>query len=151
MFSMLAKLPFWNSSKYVYYKRPFIQKATVVAGRLTSILFMSLATGGHGGTICIQLAVKLVQFACDWRPLRYNSNATGRQSLAIFARASGQYSAKPPVLLKHAVRRIIWIRNEETIKKSEYLRDICTSSGLSIYTKHGPIQSREAVPLTLPL
>jgi hypothetical protein len=35
------------------------------------------------------------------------------------------------------------LKNEETIKKSENLRNICTSSGLSINTMHGPIQSHE--------
>jgi hypothetical protein len=34
------------------------------------------------------------------------------------------------------------------LKKSENLRDICISLGLSIKTMHGPIQSRETVPLS---
>ncbi len=39
------------------------------------------------------------------------------------------------------------LKNDGTIKKSENLRDICTSYGLSINTMHGPIQSRETVLL----
>jgi hypothetical protein len=39
------------------------------------------------------------------------------------------------------------LKNEETLKKSENLRDICTSQDLFITTMHGPIQSREIVPL----
>ncbi len=38
------------------------------------------------------------------------------------------------------------LKNEETFKKSENLRNICTSQDLIITTMHGPIQSREAVP-----
>jgi hypothetical protein len=43
------------------------------------------ATGRHAGTICMRLAATRLQFECDWRPLGYNLNATGRQSHAIFA------------------------------------------------------------------
>ena len=39
-------------------------------------------------------------------------------------------------------------KNEEAIKKSENLRDTCACKGLSINTMHGPIQSRETVPLS---
>jgi hypothetical protein len=35
--------------------------------------------------ICQGLAATRAQFACDWRPLGYNLNATGRQLHAIFA------------------------------------------------------------------
>jgi hypothetical protein len=44
---------------------------------------------------------------------------------ANFARASGQLRAKPPVFGKHAARTIIWIKKEDTIKKSENLRNTC--------------------------
>jgi hypothetical protein len=39
------------------------------------------------------------------------------------------------------------LKNEVTIKKSENPRDICTGQGLSISTVHGPMQTRETVPL----
>ncbi len=39
------------------------------------------------------------------------------------------------------------LQNDGTITKSENLRDICTSYGLSINTVQGPIQSREPIPL----
>jgi hypothetical protein len=35
------------------------------------------ATGGHLGTICMQLVATRVQFACDWRPLGYNLHVIG--------------------------------------------------------------------------
>ncbi len=38
-------------------------------------------------------------------------------------------------------------KNEDAIKKSKNLRDTCACQGLSINTMHGPIQSRETVPL----
>ncbi len=41
------------------------------------------------------------------------------------------------------------LKNEDAIKKSENLRDTCACQGLSINTMHGPIQSRETVPLKL--
>ncbi len=44
---------------------------------------------------------------------------------ANFVRASGQLRAKPPVFCKHAARTIIWIKNEDAIKKSENLHDTC--------------------------
>jgi hypothetical protein len=59
---------------------------------------------------CMRLVARRVQFACDWRLLGNNLNATGHQSHAIFACASGHYSAKPLVFWKHAVRTIIWIK-----------------------------------------
>jgi hypothetical protein len=31
----------------------------------------------RGGTICMQLAVTQVQFACEWRLIGYNLHATG--------------------------------------------------------------------------
>jgi hypothetical protein len=65
------------------------------------------ATGGHSGTINMRLAATRVRFICDWRPLGYNLYATGRQSHAVFACASGQLRAKPPVFCKHAVTTII--------------------------------------------
>jgi hypothetical protein len=54
-------------------------------GKFLSILFMLHATGSHAGTICKRLAATLVQFVYNWRPLRYNLNATGCQSHTIFA------------------------------------------------------------------
>jgi hypothetical protein len=77
-----------------------------VAGKLPLNLFILHATGGHAGTIFMQLATTQVQFACDWRPLSYNLNATDRQSHAIFACASGQLRANPPVFCKQAARTI---------------------------------------------
>ncbi len=47
---------------------------------------------------CMRLAAKRVQFACDWWPLGYKLYATGRQSHANFACASGQLRAKLPDL-----------------------------------------------------
>jgi hypothetical protein len=48
----------------------------------------------------MRLAAKRIQFACNWWPLGYNLNMTGRQLHAIFAHANGQYSAKLLVILK---------------------------------------------------
>jgi hypothetical protein len=39
-----------------------------VAGKLSSILFMLHATGGHKGTNCMQLVATRVQHECDWMP-----------------------------------------------------------------------------------
>jgi hypothetical protein len=39
------------------------------------------ATGGHAGTICMRLAVTQVQYACDWRLLRYTLHGTGGHSV----------------------------------------------------------------------
>jgi hypothetical protein len=64
------------------------------------------------------------QFACDWAATRIQFVCNWR-----------------PVACK-----AVSFKNEETIKKSENLCDICTSWGLSINTMHGPIQSRETVP-----
>ncbi len=56
--------------------------------------------------------------------------------------------AKLPVFCKHAVRKQLFeLKNENSIEKSENLRDTCACQGLSINTMHGPIQSRETVPL----
>jgi hypothetical protein len=53
-----------------------------VACKFPSILFMSM-----------QLAATQAQFGCDWVPLGYKLYATGRQSHANFACASGQLQA----------------------------------------------------------
>jgi hypothetical protein len=39
------------------------------------------------------------------------------------------------------------LKNEDTLKKSKNLREVCASQGLSINTMHGPIKSCETVPL----
>jgi hypothetical protein len=104
---------------------------------------------------CMRLAATWVQFACNWRPLRYNLHATGghsslyatgHQSHTNFACASGKLHAKPPVFCKHAARTIFELKNEDAIKKSENLCHTYDCKGLSINTMHGPIQSRETVP-----
>ncbi len=64
----------------------------------------------------------------------FNGNAIYRQTDAKFkspletrqqmiACASGQLHEKPPVFCKHAARTIIWIKNEDAIKKFENLGD----------------------------
>ncbi len=60
-----------------------------------SCKFTSIATGGHPGTICMQLAVTRAQIICNWPPV---------------ACTSSQLRAKPPVFCKHAARTIIWIK-----------------------------------------
>jgi hypothetical protein len=40
-----------------------------VTGKFPSILFTLHATGGHAGTICIQLAATRIHFECDWPPV----------------------------------------------------------------------------------
>ncbi len=79
-----------------------------VACKFRPILFTLHATGGHTGTISMRLeAVTQVQFICHWLTLGYNLYATGCQSHAKFAWASGQLRTKPPVFGKHAARTII--------------------------------------------
>ncbi len=87
-----------------------------------AVAYNLYATGGHLDTIWMRLAASRMLFL----------HATG-----------GHLHVKPPVFWKHAARTFIWIKKWGT----ENLRDICTSKGLSINTMHGPIQSRETVPL----
>jgi hypothetical protein len=82
-----------------------------------------------------------------WRgpqPRMDDLNATGSQSHVSSAASTVQSrqffeSTLPEELFK--------LKNEETFKKSENLRDICTSRDLFITTMHSPIQSRETVSL----
>ncbi len=94
--------------------------------------------GGHAGTICMRLAATRVQVICDWPPvacklcMRQGPDACKAASF-LQARCQNNYLNK---------------KNEDATKKSENLRDICTSQGLSINTMHCRIQSNETVPLT---
>ncbi len=55
------------------------------------------ATVGHAGTICMQLAATLLQFACDWRPLRYNLHATGGHSVTRQETSRQEACKRPPL------------------------------------------------------
>ncbi len=94
-----------------------------VAGKFPSILLMLHATGGHAGSICMRLAATRVQFVSHWRPLRYNLHAPGRQSHAIFVSTVQSRKFFESTLPE----QLFEFKNEETITKSENLRDICTS------------------------
>ncbi len=70
----------------------------------------------------MRLAATRVQFAWNWQPPRLAASR-----MLFLHSIGGKYNAKPPVFWTHAAKTIIWIKNEETIKKSENLRNICTS------------------------
>jgi hypothetical protein len=97
---------------------------TPVAGKLPLILFMLHVTGGHSGTICMQLAATRVQFL-------HTLAARTVQSRQFF----WKYAATLP-------EQVFELKNEETIKKSENLRYKCM-----YVCMHGLIQSRETAPL----
>jgi hypothetical protein len=88
----------------------------------------------------MRLVATRAQFACDWRPLGYNLYAT-LHALAASCVQSRQFFAST------LREQLFELKNEDSIKKSENLRDTCTCKGLFINTIHGPIQSRETVPL----
>jgi hypothetical protein len=61
--------------------------------------------------LCMQLAASAhAKFACDWRPLGYNLNATNRQSHAIFACDWRPVVFKAASFCKHVSKTIIWIK-----------------------------------------
>jgi hypothetical protein len=91
------------------------------------ILFMLHATGGHSGTIYMRLA---------------DSSMQTLHALAASWVQSHQFFAS------RLREQLFELKNEDTIKKSENLCDTCACKGLSINTMHGPIQSRETVPLS---
>jgi hypothetical protein len=84
------------------------------------------ATGGHSGTIYVRLAASRMQ---------------ALHALAASCVQSRQFFAST------LREQLFELKNEDAIKKSENLRDTCDCKGLSINTMHGPIQSRETVPL----
>jgi hypothetical protein len=102
---------------------------------------------------------RLFHVACDWRPCGYNLYVTGGHLVTICMRLAtsrmlflhatgGQCSAKPPFFQSTLQEHLLEfkIRNH---KQSENLRIqyILARAYPSINTMHGPIQSRETVPL----
>jgi hypothetical protein len=57
-----------------------------VAGKLYLSGHQSHANFSRFYSCCMRLAATRVQFACDWRPLRYNLHATGGHSGTIYMR-----------------------------------------------------------------
>ncbi len=84
-------------------------------------------TGGHTGTIYMGLAASRMQTL---------------HALAASCVQSRQFFAST------LREQLFELKNEDAIKKSENLRHTCACKGISFNTMHGPIQSRETVPLT---
>jgi hypothetical protein len=85
------------------------------------------ATGGHSVTIYMQLAASRMQQTLH--------------ALAASCVQSRQFFAST------LREQLFELKTGDAIKKSENLfRDTCACQGLSIYTMHGQMQSRETVP-----
>jgi hypothetical protein len=108
---------------------------------------------------CDCMAATLVQFAFNWRPLGHNLHATGSHSGTIYMRLAASHMQTLHALAASFMQsrqffastlreQLFELKNEDAIKKSENLRNICACKGLSINTMHSPIQSRETVPLS---
>jgi hypothetical protein len=106
----------------------------------------------------MRLAATQVQFACNWRPLRYNLHETGGHSGTIYMRLAASGIQTLHALSASCMQsrqfftsmlreQLFELKNEDPIKKSENLCYTYVCKGLSINIMHGPIQSRETVPL----
>jgi hypothetical protein len=106
----------------------------------------------------MRLASTRVQFAGDWRPLGHNLLVTGVHSGTTDMRLAANRMQTLHALSASCMQscqffastlreQLFELKNEDPIKKSKNLRDTCACKGLFINTMHGPIQSRETVPL----
>ncbi len=92
------------------------------------------ATGGHLGTICMQLAATRVQFICDW-PQVACKLCMRQRPVACNAASFLQPRCKNNYL------------NQKMKTPLKNLRIYTTHLLARSNTMHGPIQSRETVPL----
>jgi hypothetical protein len=96
-------------------------------GNFSLFYFMLLATGGQSGTICMRLAAIRVKFACDWRPGHsgtiYMRLAASRMQILHGLAASFVQSHQ--FFASTLREQLFELKNEDAIKKSENLRDIC--------------------------
>jgi hypothetical protein len=112
-------------------------------------------------TSCMQISIDFIHVACNWQPRGYNLHATGGHSGTNYMRLAASRMRILHVLAASWVQsrqlfvstlreQFFELKDDDTIKKSKNLRDTCTCLGLSIniiIIMHGPIQSRETVPL----
>jgi hypothetical protein len=85
-----------------------MDRPSPVAGKFPSFLFILHATGGHSGTICMQLAATWLQFECDWLPVACHFCM---QLVASYVQSCQFFESTLP-------DELVELKNEETIKKS---------------------------------
>jgi hypothetical protein len=94
----------------------------------------------------MRLAATQVQFACDWRPLRYKLYATGCQLHVNFAFASTMQSCQ---FFSSTLQEQFFELKINVIKNLRIYSTHVLAKAYPLTLVHGQIQSRETVPLTL--
>jgi hypothetical protein len=128
-------LVFLSCNRVAASRMQIVPKWPPVAYKLYPRGRQSHANFGQFYSCCTRLAATRVQFACDWQPLGYNLYATGHSS-TIYLRLAASHMQTLHALAASCVQslqffastlreQLFELKNEDVIKKSENLRDIC--------------------------
>jgi hypothetical protein len=107
----------------------------------------------------MRLAATRVQFACDWRPLRYKTREMQTRKCAgtmddiatwkqILQGLSGNCMQSRQFFASKRQEQLQYLNKKNEDASKESTRHMSLMSAI-INTMHGPIQSHKTVPLTL--